>query len=88
MGFSKPDEIPPVFDKILKRLEEKQKENGIVEKKEFELMLIKLRLSREDVKRVEEYLKKIGLIVRIPRGHKKSDGFICLAEVSEKNNTD
>jgi len=83
MGFSKPDEIPPVIDKILQKLEEKQKENGVVEKTEFELMVVNIRLNKEDVKRIEEYLRKTGLITRIPKGHKKRDVILCMANLIE-----
>ena len=83
MGFSKPDEIPPVIDKILQKLEEKQKENGVVEKTEFELMVVNIRLNKEDVKRIEEYLRKTGLIARIPKGHKKRDVILCMANFIE-----
>jgi len=40
-------------------------------------------LNKEDVKRVEEYLRKTGLITRIPKGHKKRDVILCMANLIE-----
>ena len=62
MPFTEEVDIPPIFWKILKRLEEK----GQVDISEFKDILLNLRISREDLDDIERYLIKKELIQRIP----------------------
>ena len=62
MPFSEEVEIPPIFTKILKRIEEK----GQVDIEEFKTIILNLRISREDMIEVEKYLQDNKLIQRIP----------------------
>jgi len=62
MPFVEDMEIPPIFVKILKKIEEK----GQVNIGEFREIILNLRISKEDYRDIQEYLLDKDLIQRIP----------------------
>jgi hypothetical protein len=62
MAFTEEIEIPPIINKILKKLEEK----GQLKIEEFKIMVLNIRIEKEDFKEIEYYLEQKGLIQRIP----------------------
>jgi hypothetical protein len=63
MPFTEEKEIPPIFKKILQKIEEK----GQVDKNEFQSIIVNLRIKTEDINAIEEYMKNKQLIERIPK---------------------
>lgn len=61
--FSDEMDIPPIYNKILNKLQQ----HGQLEENEFKLLLFNLRINEEDYKEIYEYLIKNNLIQRIPK---------------------
>lgn len=70
MPFVEEVEIPPIFLKILKKLQE----HGQLEENEFKVLVLNLRISRDDYEEVMKYLMEKDLIQRIPRLSVESNG--------------
>jgi hypothetical protein len=70
MPFVEDMEIPPIFVKILKKIEEK----GQVNIDEFKTIILNLRINKEDCKEIQSYLIKNKLIQRIPSLEKIKEG--------------
>ena len=73
MAFAKPEEIPPVIKKILEKLDDIKEP---LEKDQFELLLINIRINKSEVKDIEKYLKNYGFIQRVPSGNKRKDAIV------------
>ena len=59
MAFAQ-DELPPIFEYIIKRIEEN---NGKISTTEFRQLLYSLRIEKEDIKDIKNWLKQKGYIV-------------------------
>lgn len=70
MTFSEDEEIPPIIKKILKKLSEE----GQLRADDFRVMILNIRINREEFDEIEEYLLKNDLIKRYPKLDVRPDG--------------
>jgi len=54
------EELPPIFECIIKKIEEN---DGKITTNEFKSMLYSLRIEKNDIKDIKKWLKKSGYIV-------------------------
>lgn len=67
MTLTSTTEIPPVFDKIIKELEERKQ----IPVEEFRCMLFGLRIQQKDVDKIVKWFIKQGIIERVTAGEEK-----------------
>lgn len=81
MSLSINNDIPPIFDGIIQKIEDK----GQVTVNEFRELLHGLRITNEDINAIERWLINKGVITRITAGEEKKgrQDYIVLAIIKE-----
>jgi len=70
MTFSEEKELPPIIKKILIKLSEQ----GQLRADDFRVMILNLRINREEYEEIQDYLIENNLIERYPKLDVKPDG--------------
>lgn len=59
MGFTQ-EQLPPIFEYIIRKIEEN---DGKITTSEFKDMLYSLRIEKDDIKDIQNWLRKKGYII-------------------------